>query len=152
MNIFRPVAVIFILASLAGFIHSSSAQQSASTNDAPASVFSAFKKAWPKASIIAVSKETAEGKDYYKVQSTEGKTQRNIYYTPTGEAVETEESIEPANLPVAIKKYLTKKYPNGSIIGGVFAKSKDASGYQLDIQNGKKKISIAFDGKGKLLK
>jgi hypothetical protein len=126
--------------------------QEISTKDTPASVLTAFRKAYPKATIKAVSKETAEEKLYYKVQSMDGKTQRNVYYSPTGEAVETEESFDPPTLPKPIKEYLSKHYPKGFIVGGVFVKSKEISGYQIDVQNGKKKISLSFDAAGKLLK
>jgi len=49
-------------------------------------------------------------------------------------------------------EYLSKRYPKGSIVGGVFVKSKDISGYQIDVQNGRKKLSLSFDAAGKLLK
>jgi hypothetical protein len=151
MNIFRPSTVVFVLASLVFLVNTSSAQ-TLSMKETPAPVQAAFKKSFPKATIKAVTKESAEGKDFYKIESVDGKTQRNIYYSPAGETVETEESIEPANLPPAIKQYLTKKYPKGYIIAGVYVKTKDIAGYQLDIQNGKKKLSLSFDAAGKLLK
>ena len=151
MNIYRPFTLVLLLAGIFFFLQSASTQN-VSTKDAPAAVLSAFKKAYPKATVIAVSKESAEEKDYYKIQSVDGKTKRNVYYTPKGEAVETEESIEPAKLPAAIQKYLKKKYLDGYIVAGVFVKSKDISGYQIDIQNGKKKLSLSFDATGKLLK
>ncbi len=152
MNIHRAFLFMLIVALFSGVLSSAVFAQTISAKETPASVLTTFRKAYPNATIKAISKEAAEDKQYYKIQSVDGKTQRNVYYSPAGEAIETEESIDPTGLPKPIKEYLSKRYPKGYIVGGVFVKSKDLSGYQIDVQNGKKKLSLSFDAAGKLLK
>ncbi len=68
----------------------------------PAPVEAAFKKAYPNATVKAVSKETEKGQVQYEVESMDGAQARDLVYLADGKLVLYEELIPQADVPAAV--------------------------------------------------
>lgn len=117
----------------------------------PEAVLSAFKIAYPKAEIKAVSKETEKGVTYYEVESIDGKQQRDILYTADGKVAEIEETLNTATLPEAVTQTLSKEFPGAKVLK-VEALTRDGQkSFELMIKlaKGEQKgeLQVAPDGK-----
>jgi hypothetical protein len=115
----------------------------------PEAVLSAFKAAYPKAEIKAVSKEPEKGMIYYEVESIDGKQQRNILYTADGKAAEIEETLDTATLPEAVTQTLSKEFPGAKLLKAEALTKDGQKSFEVQIQLKGKKKELAFDASGK---
>ena len=90
--------------------------QAPATQTVPAAVDTAFKKAYPKATITNVEKETADGGTVYQIESSENGRARIINYKPDGSVVNTQENMTEAEFPPAVTAAIKKRYPNATIV------------------------------------
>jgi len=118
----------------------------------PAAVLSAFQTAYPHATIKGQSVETENGKKFFEIESVDGKTKRDLLYTPDGKAVEVEESLEISTLPDEMKSAISKEYPKGKIIKAEKVTSDTSVTYEFQVKVGKKIKGLLLDPSGKLLK
>jgi hypothetical protein len=118
----------------------------------PPAVLEAFKKAYPKAVIRGVSKETEKGVTYYEVESVDGKMNRDLLYTADGKAVEVEEAVAPGALPAAVTKALDKAYPGCKILKAEDMLKDGQKLFELVIQVKGKKQDVTIDPDGKILR
>ena len=88
--------------------HGICGEKKISKKDVPATVLKAFDQSYPKAKANGYSTETEHGQTYYEVESTDGKTTRNLLYKPDGTVVEIEESVTMSDLPDAVSKAFTQ--------------------------------------------
>ena len=117
----------------------------------PAAVLTAFQTAYPNATIKGQSVETENGKKFYEIESVDGKTKRDLLYTPDGKAVEVEESLDISTLPDVMISTISKEYPKGKIIRGEKVTATSVT-YEFQVKVGKKTKEIVLDPSGKLLK
>jgi len=82
---------------------------------APAPIAAAFKTAYPNATILHVSKETAKGKTVYEVESTDAGRRRDLMYNPDGTVISFEEELSESDVPAAVMTALKARYPKASI-------------------------------------
>lgn len=69
----------------------------------------------PRATIKNVTKEQADGKDVYEVESMDGTQARDLLYYPDGALVSLEETIDEATLPAAVVNAITARYPTATL-------------------------------------
>jgi hypothetical protein len=123
-------------------------------SDVPAAVISAFKAAYPGATIKGYAKEKENGKVFYEIESTEGSTGRDILYNADGTVAEIEETIAAGDLPSAAQELIHSKYPRAIVTKVERATEKtsqgDKVGYEVIAKQGKKRITLEFDAEGKL--
>ncbi|PKK82534.1 MAG: hypothetical protein CVT49_13020 [candidate division Zixibacteria bacterium HGW-Zixibacteria-1] len=118
---------------------------------APKAVMEAFQKAYPKGEVKSVGMETKDGKDYYEIESIDGKTERDILYNADGAVFEIEESILPETLPDVIKMSLKKEYPKGEIREAEKISRGKVVEYETLLENGEENIEVVLDDSGKIL-
>ncbi|NQW04933.1 MAG: PepSY-like domain-containing protein [Acidobacteria bacterium] len=97
----------------------------------PAAVDAAFKKAYPKAVIKNVSKETEDGKTVYEVESTDNGLARDLVYLPDGTVLSYEEVITVASLPAAVTAAIKARYPKATISVAEKAFSNGVMNYEV---------------------
>ena len=124
-------------------------EQAVARKDVPAPVLAAFQKAYPKANIIGFSKEVDERKTVYEVESTEGKTHRDVTYTGDGKMVSLEESMDINEMPAAVKQAVDKKFPGGKITKSEKVTKGAVVAYEFEIEYKGKTVEIVFDAQGK---
>lgn len=117
----------------------------------PAAVMTAFKTAYPNATIRGYAREKEDGKVFYEIESREGTTSRDILYHPDGAVAEIEESIAPADLPADAQEAIRKQYPKALITLAEKTTVGDKVGYEVSGRQGRKRITMEFDAGGKVL-
>jgi len=119
--------------------------------DVPAAVISAFKTAYPNATIRGYAREKENGKVFYEIESREGTTTRDVLYNPEGTVAEIEESIAATDLPVEVQQALKEKFPKAVVTKAEKTTAGDKVSYEIVARQGKKRVTIEFDSSGKVL-
>src|SRR5467141_1368974 len=119
--------------------------------DVPAAVISAFKTAYPNATIRGYAREKENGKVFYEIESREGTTTRDVLYNPDGTVAEIEESIAATDLPLEVQQALKEKFPKAVITKVEKTTAGDKVSYEIVARQGKKRVTIEFDSSGKVL-
>ena len=119
--------------------------------DVPAAVMSAFKSAYPNATIRGYAREKENGKVFYEIESREGTTTRDVLYNPDGTVAEIEESIAGTDLPAEVQQAMKEKYPKAVITKAEKTTAGDKVSYEIVARQGKKRVTIEFDSSGKVL-
>jgi len=115
-DLLKSLAIAFLMACLCGAAYAQEDRESQITKkDVPAPVLAAFAKAYPKAVVKGYSREVEDGQTKYEVECVEGKTHRDVTYTPDGKLLLVEESIDMKDVPEVVRQALAKKYPNVKI-------------------------------------
>lgn len=121
--------------------------------EVPAAVLAAFAKAFPKATVKGYTREVEDGQTKYEVECVEGKTHRDVTFTPDGTLLLVEESIEMKDVPEVVRQALAKKYPNAKI--ELAEKLMDGKTVEFEFHwtgaDGKE-VEAKFDAKGNELK
>lgn len=120
--------------------------------DVPAAAMSAFKTAYPNATITGYAKEKEKGKTFYEIESREGTLHRDILYNADGTVAEIEESIAATDLPAEVQQAMKEKYPKATITKAERTTVGDKVTYEIVAKQGKKRVTIEFDSSGKVLK
>src|SRR6266436_4640881 len=147
MNLMRPIskgALIMTAVLLLAF--SAVAQEKKITaKDVPAAVMSAFKTAYPNATIRGYAREKEKGKVFYEIESREGTTTRDVLYNPDGTVAEIEESLAASDLPAEVQQAMKEKYPKAAITKAESTTAGDKLSYEIVATQGKKRVTIEFD-------
>lgn len=118
-----------------------------SSRDVPEVVRKAFANAYPTATVKNWDKEKFEGKPVYEAESTDGKVNRNVMYSPDGKVVQIEETMQVSELAVAITDAVKKESPNAVISSAEKVTHGDAVEYKLSLKNAsKKRLVLRADG------
>jgi len=154
MNATRLVVRFGLLASIASLLSFSALAQDVKLKkkQVPRAVISAFRSAYPQATIRGFAREKENGKVYYEVESVEGQTTRDVLFNPDGTVAEVEESVPNNDLPSAGLEALHSKYP-GAVVTKVEKITKgDVTEYEAHARVGKKRVSMELDAGGRPLK
>ena len=119
--------------------------------DVPAAVMTAFKTAYPNATIRGYAREKENGKVFYEIESREGTTTRDVLYNPDGTVAEIEESIAATDLPAEVQQAMKEKYPKAVITKAERTTAGDKVSYEIVARQGKKRVTVEFDSSGKVL-
>ncbi len=154
MNPARAFAIVMslILISIAGSSLTLGADKKITRKEIPAAVLKAFEAQYPHATITGQSIETELGKQLYEIESTDGKVDRDLLYTPSGKVVETEESLPPGKLSEAMKSSLAKEYPDGKIMKAEKVTREAKTSYEIQVQVGTKTREVTLDASGEVVK
>jgi hypothetical protein len=117
-------------------------------NVAPDAVMTAFQKAYPDADILNVSKESKDGRDYFEVESIDGKVRRDLLYLADGTVFEIEEQISPDALPESIADGLNAEYPGGEIQRVEKITRGDSVEYEVLLENNEENIEVVLEANG----
>ena len=116
----------------------------------PAAIETAFKTAYPKATIKAVHKEKYGGKDAYEIESLDGGKTRDIVYHLDGTVAVVEEEIAAADLPAPVLAAIKKDYPKATITRYERSMESGATSYEVQLKGVKdKSAEYTPDGKRK---
>ena len=115
---------------------------------APETVMTAFHKTYPNAEIRDVSKESKDGKDYFEIESIDGKVRRDLLYLADGTVFEVEEGIAPGALPKPIADALKAKYPKGELQKAEKITRGNSVEYEVLLENDEEDFEVVLDAKG----
>jgi len=135
----------------AGVTFALAQEQAIKCEQVPAAVTTAFKTAYPKATIRDCSKEIEKGKVAYEISSIEDKTHRDILYHEDGTVIVVEEAIQAGDLPDPVKLVISKKYPKGAITLAERLTHEPGSSisYEIRLKHRGKTLELVYDPDGK---
>ncbi|HUR19252.1 MAG TPA: PepSY-like domain-containing protein [Vicinamibacterales bacterium] len=81
----------------------------------PGAIKTAFKTAYPNATIKHVSKETEKGVMVYEVESIDAGLMRDLIYKADGTVVSYEEQIAESAVPGAVSAAIKARYPKATV-------------------------------------
>ena len=113
----------------------------------PPAVESAFKAAYPTATITQVSKEKEGGQDTYEVESVDKGVRRDVEYKPDGTLIDVEEEIAASDLPQAVASAITARYPKATLVKREKVTKGSTVTYEVQLKNGPKEVELTPDGK-----
>ena len=144
-------AVIIMAVSLLA-ISAVAQEKKITARDVPAAVMSAFKTAYPNATIRGYAQEKEKGKVFYEIESREGTTTRDVLFNPDGAVAEVEESVAASDLPAEVQQAFKEKYPKAVITRTEKTTAGDKVSYEIVARQGKKRVTLEVDPSGKVLK
>jgi hypothetical protein len=122
------------------------------TIDLPEKVINAFKSAYPAAIIKKSSIEIKKGMEIYKIESSEKKIKRDLFYSNEGIIIEIRESLSIPNIPENITDALAEGYEGCEIKKAEKVTIGEAIEYDLIIKCGTDKFSVNIDKSGNIIK
>ncbi|MBN1559684.1 PepSY-like domain-containing protein [candidate division KSB1 bacterium] len=143
---------LFCLTALAFlFIVGLPAEESIHVSDLPAPVLSAFQKAYPNAKIKEAAKEEEDGQVVYEIESEDGKQKRDILYAADGTLIELEEAMPFGELPAAVKKAVTEKYPDAKVEKAEKLTKGSTIQYEVSLEDGDQDVEVVLDAQGNII-
>lgn len=118
--------------------------------DVPDVVLNAFKSAYPHSEARGYTKVEVDGTPFYKIESVEKGTHRDISYGSDGSVAKIEERILAADLPAAAQQAIREKYPDAKISFAEKVSQRDQLGYNANVKQRDKLFHLEFDANGKL--
>jgi uncharacterized membrane protein YkoI len=124
----------------------------------PKAVTEAVKKKFPKAELVAASKETEDGKTEYEVTIKDDGKKIDVTLTAEGTILGLEKEIAAKDLPKAVTETLDSKYPKATIkVAEEIIKIKDGKEifehYEVTLVTAEKKtIEVILSADGKIKK
>jgi len=93
-------------------------------------------------------------KFFLKSSSIKKSKELEALYSAEGLLIKTEEEIEIAKLPALIVQVIGKDYPKALLKEAEMILKPDGavSGYEVEIEDGKKEVKLELDASGKILK
>lgn len=120
----------------------------------PKNVQEAFQKAYPDAKDVKYKEEIKNGKVFFEIEFNQKSKELEALYSAEGLLIKTEEEIEIAKLPALIVQVIGKDYPKALLKEAEMILKPDGavSGYEVEIEDGKKEVKLELDASGKILK
>ena len=142
------IATAFALAGAPAALARQTAAKSAPAKvKLPAPVETAFKQAYPNATIKNVSKEKEKGQDIYEVESVDGGRRRDLNYKPDGTVVSYEEELSPADVPAAVTSAIKSRYPKATLALCEKLMANQTMSYEIQLKGAAvKEVVLAPDG------
>ncbi len=133
---------VILIASLS----TSASEKKLTRKEVPRAVLNAFVRSYPKAVIKGYAKEVENGGTFFELESVDGRTRRDVLYTPEGEVSEIEETVVMNDLPDAVKKAFAKE-SDGKAAARVEKTTRgEKVVYEFTMGKGKTEMVIAPDG------
>lgn len=135
------------LALLIAMTGAAAAGQKSSSGTLPVAVNSAFEHAHPKATIDHWAAEIKNGQPVFEIESHEGQQKRDLLYAADGRLIESEEMIEVASLPDAVRQAVSKAYPKATMQKAERVVRGQVTEYEVSLKGAKvKEMVLHADG------
>ncbi len=139
-----PTLTLAVLIAMTG---AAAARQKSPSNTMPAAVRTAFEHAHPKATVDHWAAETKDGQPVFEIESHEGQQKRDLLYAADGRLIESEETIEVAALPEAVRQAVTKAYPKATMQKAERVVRGQVTEYEVSLKGAKvKELVLHADG------
>lgn len=134
-----------LLVSIALTLCFSACGQKLKKEDVPAVITAKFKTLYPNIEDVKWSKEDAN----YEAEFDLNKVETSVVIDASGNALETESEITPAELPATIKEYVKQHYNDAKIKEAAkMVDSKGVTTYEAEVND----ADVIFDAKGTFIK
>lgn len=145
----RLIAAVLLMAG-AGFAQTFTKETPIGKSQVPDVVLRAFNSTYPQARARGYTRVEVNGTPFYKIESVDGPTHRNISYNADGGVAKAEERIVAADLPADAQQAIQEKYPKARVTSAERVTQGDQVGYEVSVRKDGKFFDLEFDAKGKL--
>jgi hypothetical protein len=114
----------------------------------PAPILTAFRQAYPHATILSASRERRDGKVVYEVESLDGSLRRDLLYDLDGKAIEIEEILPVDSLPEAVRTAVARDVPNGEVVGAERVMRGVVTLYEVQVRHKGRTEFLTYDPTG----
>ena len=118
------------------------------TATAPPAVMSAFKQAYPNATILHVSRERRDGKIVYELETRDGAMRRDLIYDLEGHTLEIEEILPADSVPAAVRAGLERDLKGATILGAERVMRADTVLYEVQARKAGRTQILTYDPEG----
>jgi hypothetical protein len=118
------------------------------TATAPPAVMSAFKQAYPNATILHVSRERRDGKIVYELETRDGTMRRDLIYDLEGHTLEIEEILPADSVPAAVRAGLERDLKGATILGAERVMRADTVLYEVQARKAGRTQILTYDPEG----
>jgi hypothetical protein len=118
------------------------------TATAPPAVMSAFKQAYPNATILHVSRERRDGKIVYELETRDGAMRRDLIYDLEGHTLEIEEILPADSVPAAVRAGLERDLKGATIMGAERVMRGDTVLYEVQARKAGRTQILTYDPEG----
>ena len=118
------------------------------TATAPQAVMSAFKQAYPNATILHVSRERRDGKVVYELETRDGTMRRDLIYDLEGHTLEIEEILPADSVPAAVRAGLERDLKGATILGAERVMRADTVLYEVQARKAGRTQILTYDPEG----
>jgi hypothetical protein len=148
-NLIGAIAAVLLMTA-ATFAQSFTRETPVYESDVPVAVREAFKSAYPQASADQYTKVEVNGVPFYRIESVEASTHRNILYDENGTVSRIAERIVVADLPASAQQVIPEKYPKHKISSAERVTEAGQVTYEVKLKQDEKMFDLQFDAGGKL--
>jgi len=114
----------------------------------PPAIESAFKAAYPNATITNASKEKEGGQEIWEVESVDRGLHRDLNYKLDGTVIEIEEEVTEADFPPAVAAAIKARYPKATVAKREKLTKDRAVSYEVQLKGaGVGEVVLTPDGK-----
>lgn len=132
-SVARSIAFVLMLVPVAAIAwQKPAASKPAPRLSWPAAVETAFKQAYPNATVKSVAKDKEKGVDIYEVESVDNGRRRDLMYKPDGTVISYEEEVAAADVPAAVSGAIKTRYPKATL--GLCEKLMEGTTMKYEIQ------------------
>ena len=103
----------------------------------PAAIETAFKAAYPAATIKGISREKYAGKDAYEVESVDNGKTRDLIYLLDGTVVVVEEEVSAGDLPAAVVAAMKADFPKATVTRYERLVTRGVTTYEMQLKGAK---------------
>ena len=146
----RTIVIFTLLLAFAMISSAPAEEKTIRKKDAPAAVLSAFKTAYPKATIGKVAQETEDSVLYYEISCKDGKVARDVTYTADGNVISVETTIAESELPLYVRATIVAAYPIHKIWKVETILEGGVTSYEVLLQSEKRYYEVALSAEGKI--
>jgi hypothetical protein len=138
--------VAFLSLLLAIGVGSARAQRSDSL---PTAVATAFRQAYPAATILHKSRERQDGQVVYEVESQDGPTRRDLLYGVDGHTIEIEEVIPSDSLPAPVRTAVGRDAPGAAVVEVERVSREALVSYEVHVRQNGHTHGLTYDAEGR---
>ncbi len=127
-------------------------EQKIACSKLPEAVRAGFAKEFPKGTIKACSKEIENQELSYELVTLEGKTRRDLVFSPEGKLVFLEEVVPFESIPEPVKEAVLKAHSRRAVILTEKTTRDGTVLYEFQVKDRAKRVQLLFDPSGKEVK
>jgi hypothetical protein len=141
-----------VLAGISAQAEDKKQEQKIACSKLPDAVRSGLSKEFPKATIKSCSKEIENQQVSYELVTFEGKTRRDVMFSPEGKLVFLEEVVPFESVPEPVRDAILRAHPRKDVTLTEKTTRDGTVLYEFQVRARAKRVQLVFDPNGKEVK
>jgi hypothetical protein len=146
------VALFATVVGVALCAHDKKEEKKVTKDQVPASVISAFEKAYPTAMVNEYEQKTVGEKVWYSIEFVDGGITKEVKYGADGTLMESKSDLVAKDLPEAVRSAIDAKYPGAEIVKAETEVRNGIVLYDVKLKVKGEHEKVKFNDKGEIVK